>query len=517
MSTNSNVTKVGRTNKYHSYKLYLPNNLDIDTILESNPPEFNYYRDCFVYILHLINAIPTYKNDFDFDQYYGFIPVNKEMLRDKIHEYRKYLDYLIQNDILEEGTNHVPGKYSKGLKFTSQYRTPVKPVYITKHTLIKSIVQKKGEHDRNAEAKLSFFRKWFNQGLKIDMDKVAEFLSLDYEAAKNKIIRKRNGKKYKSGAKAKLLSIEDVVLLSNNAKYIVADKINDIYLKTEPFLVDTTSGRLHSPFTQLKKELREYVSYEGNKLCNIDIVNSQPLLALIILDINIFRKMRIDKLIARYNPNYEEIEQDQTTIPNPNTTMLVKMIIENSDKEDVIQYKRAVIGGYFYELFAERLYENRLIPKDILSIENAESKKVIIRKYAKAAIFRAFFEETSAVYWNRYVKAFAFCFPNVFSIFQLVKLGEGLRTEYSNNRLSRKKEKGLYTTLACIFQRFESNLVLHIACAEVNEKYPDIPIYTIHDSIVTTVEHAETVQQIFRNHLISVLGVEPQLKIEVWK
>ena len=40
---------------------YLPENLDIDSILRGNPPNFRYKRDKFVDILNLIYALPSKK------------------------------------------------------------------------------------------------------------------------------------------------------------------------------------------------------------------------------------------------------------------------------------------------------------------------------------------------------------------------------------------------------------------------------------------------------------------------
>ncbi|MGN6399980.1 MAG: hypothetical protein ACTHMD_05975, partial [Flavisolibacter sp.] len=122
-----------------------------------------------------------------------------------------------------------------------------------------------------------------------------------------------------------------------------------------------------------------------------------------------------------------------------------------------------------------------------------------IRSFAKTATFRAFFEKTNASKWCKYVRAFKECFPNVFSIFQLIKRG-----------------RGNHNTLACIFQRFESNLILHNICLDINNDFPEVPLFTIHDSIATTEQHIRVVEIYFKKHLKLALGIEPKLNIEPW-
>ncbi|MEQ1799859.1 MAG: hypothetical protein ABL872_18020, partial [Lacibacter sp.] len=122
-----------------------------------------------------------------------------------------------------------------------------------------------------------------------------------------------------------------------------------------------------------------------------------------------------------------------------------------------------------------------------------------IRNFAKKANFRAFFEKVYAPRWCNYVRAFKACFPNVYTIFQQIKKG-----------------KGHHNTLACVFQKFESHLILDRVCADINNTNPHIPLFTIHDSICTTPRYSKVVQDIFMKHLIEALGVEPVLKIENW-
>lgn len=458
-----------------------------------------------IYIIHLLNSIPNYHQDFDFEKANGYIPIHKETLRKRIHDYRFYLDYLIENGIIEEGTSYIVGKRSTGLRFTTNYLTKVKSIKIFCSTLIKSLVTNNDNRDLEAERKLSFLKKWFNTNLTIGFDHALDFLEKDKDVSRKKVLRKRELKNYTQGELRHLPTVDEIVIMGYNSKFITVDRINNADFDGYP-KIDKTTGRLHSPLTQLKKGMRKYLRYEDEILSNIDIVNSQPLLSLIVTDINVFNNYRIGDLIAKYNNLYKSIEtynpvsNKVESIKSQTYTMLVNLIKSNSSKQDVIIFKKAIIEGNFYEVFGNILQNQDLIPSEILEIQNPIDLKIAIRDFAKKSTFRAFFEKIYAAKWCKFVRAFKACFPNVYEIFQLIKKG-----------------KGNHNTLACIFQRFESWLILHNICVEVNGLNPHIPLFTIHDSICTTKSNADIVYNIFLNKLKSILGVEPKLQIESWE
>ena len=62
-------------------------------------------------------------------------------------------------------------------------------------------------------------------------------------------------------------------------------------------------------------------------------------------------------------------------------------------------------------------------------------------------------------------------------------------------------------------QRMESDFVIKTACGRLMRKHPHVFIATIHDSIMTTPEHVETVCDVMMEEF-EKLGVCPRLKIE---
>ena len=67
-------------------KAYLPNNLNLDAILITNPPEFKYNKDNFLYLISQVTERAAYTKDLVDGN--GFIPLNKQELQKKVRDYK---------------------------------------------------------------------------------------------------------------------------------------------------------------------------------------------------------------------------------------------------------------------------------------------------------------------------------------------------------------------------------------------------------------------------------------------
>ena len=63
----------------------------------------------------------------------------------------------------------------------------------------------------------------------------------------------------------------------------------------------------------------------------------------------------------------------------------------------------------------------------------------------------------------------------------------------SSNRNKTSEDKAPFAYLT---QRIEARFVLDICCKRISEEYLHVPIFTIHDSILTTPEYEELVQSV---------------------
>jgi len=220
-------------------KIYIPSNLDLQKIL---PEEYSEKElDKFYYLIHLIyEQRILYKNPED------FIPLKAEYLRTIIRNYNYYRNILIDKNIIE-----CDGRFIKGVKSMGYRLMP--PYSGVKH---KQILLKNKRIIENIE-------KWRKRRLpttKVHMH-LYDFLTkveIDHPSA--------------------LSSISGLPVEEYNPCRVAIDK----FLNKEFFLYSDEYGRVHTNITSLKSSLRKYLTFQGKKLVNVDIINSQPLFLLLI-------------------------------------------------------------------------------------------------------------------------------------------------------------------------------------------------------------------------------------------
>ncbi len=473
--TQPNPVRAEQVNIYEEYKkltLYIPENFDIDKLVKISPPDFKYHRDCFIYLVHLIIDIPSRNKDSEMD----YIPFYSALIQRRVRNYRDYLNYLVKQGVFLENKQYIVGKQSRSFKFTAEYDTIIKPVFITKRTLIKSILNfinidispfnlgiTTNEESLlgNKKQELEYLLKWFNKDLTIDYLGAKEYLEDLYELESTGYITKA------------------IAMRKFNSRYIVLLKLHRMEFSST---IDCTAGRLHTVLTQLKGELRQFIRFNGRSLIAVDITNSQPYLSTVLLNLEKYRENNILPLIQIYNKSYT----------NPNTYKsqpyyLSKKIENAKDSANVKTYIEYVKSGQLYEEFGKILLEN-----GIITDENS------MRKQAKNIIFSSIFSPNQCISYNEAMQIFKGNFPEVYEIYRAIKQSE-------------------HRTLACILQNLEAQLILHTACKIISEEKPEIPLFTLHDSIITTEGNEEYVYGILFEILLYAIGIPPTLKFEKWE
>ncbi|MPS66268.1 hypothetical protein [Chryseobacterium sp.] len=433
---------------------YIPENLDLDQTLLDNPPLFTYCKDKFVYILNLIYSLPSRRKK-SIEEYYGYTPISKAILGSTIKDYRKYIDYLKLQNIVEED-NYITNVKCAGLRFTETYRKTLnqKPFVITSWTLIKNITYLRKNYDNKLTKELIPLKSWF-----ADLD-------VDVKGAKKYLKRK-----YKEDYRNPLTKYSE---LRYNSRLL---PIQRLYTKEEPlFFVDKTAGRLHTYITQLKSELRKFLKWKGKILYSIDISNSQPYLLQSFLNKETYDRCNNSDRLGR--------NKQQS-----NTIMLGDLIESISEEKDVILFKSIVSSGQFYEEFGKLLQENG----EFLDIPDHE-----MRSHVKDITFSTIFSKNNAIKYNNSIRIFKKIFPNVYKVIKEIK-----------------NEK--HNELAIALQNLEAELVLHKACKKITQEKPHVPIFTLHDSIITTQENVIYVQTVLKKVMKDYIGNKPKLKIERWE
>jgi hypothetical protein len=269
---------------------------------------------------------------------------------------------------------------------------------------------------------------------------------------------------------------------SNWAKrYRAVQAINKIANGQFYYNIDDNVGRFHSNLTNLNKELRNFITYNGQHLVNVDIKNSQPLLSTLLLNTDFYNHNSLCNITTI--PGYQYLLSN-TYHSYPSLTIMVVKTLKKSDNQDINIYIEFVNSGSFYQKIFNLLYPDKTFEKD----------KV------KTMIFMIFFSN------NRYMgkteaepkRRFKEMFPRTYEVFKILKLCD-------------------HTALSRILQRIESNLMIQNVVPRISREKPDLPIFTIHDSVVTTVGNEEYVATVILEEIKKYTGLEAKIGFEYWR
>lgn len=473
-------------NKHGIYFWVIPSGLDLQELLEKYPPAFKKKKfkiDVFYYIIDLITA-RTYKSTSD--QFGGYVNINSAYFRNFHHDYKEYLEYLKIHGIIDTDY-YIPEEKSYGYCInlgTIDFECPFQEIPIKDN-----VIRAKIESDQfykvlfsPGATNYSYLSKWFNPLLKIDAKrarKILEKLYADVEANKEKYKPKELTK-----ARNKLLKNLSVIE-ELEAQHFYCD-------------VDNNIGRFHSNLTNLKKELRSCITYDGQKLVNIDVRNSQPFLSTCLLEakfwsnehhgLNIYKIPTAMNIIAGYKipkqditihgiQAYEHMDELKHSIKQ--YTMCVTFLLKSLNK-DHMEYISFAKSSIFYKKVHKKIYPG----------ESFDKRKV------KSSFFQYIYSSNKQDYWEE-KKLISKAFPSVTRLFKFLKQED-------------------YVLLSHIMQRLESILIIEVVSRRIAAEKPNLPFYTVHDSIATIPSEVDYIKQVIKEEFNNYLGIVPKLGIERW-
>jgi len=339
----------------------------------------------------------------------GF-PLSSKILMDNYHnDYKRYIDYLIENDMIVITAPHQNGVSSTKYRLNMNLFEDNYFYFYNRH---KKVVNKKIEKDlrsltdpETSSIDLSVRHHLYKDLFKFEVDAFKAKYVLDTLLEEEKI--------------------------NENKRKVNTQTYEAINERCLDFTFDK-HGRFHSNYTRLKKEIRStclIVKYNGSKegTFEIDVKNSQPMLLLLLL------KNNLTEL------NMEEYD---TYKDHCKTGIVYDMMIrmyEMSHKGKTINRKEAKEMFYHY-LFG--------------TSKNAESRKMFKRMY-----------------------------PSIDRWLHKYKIEHG------------------YKSVARNLQRLESDLIYNNIINEIKLIDPNIPIITVHDSLIVPESKADLCSNIFNKHV----------------
>jgi len=455
-----------------NYICLKPINLDLEKRTKEFPPDFKFNLDYCYWLIGEIIKSTAYKLEMNEGEIW--VPLCSSILLKHPYNYRKHLRYLCENfPVL--GNVLWRNEYSKGSCYSYRlapfyFSEPIELYEINDNKLLRFINSKiKLESNNEFKKSYNFLAKYFNtEKLKIDVDGALK---------KNRSLYAEN-KNYKKH----LLNALQVSQIANG----------EFSIKHTP----RTDGRIHSQITRLSKPMRSFLNYEGKKLAEIDISGSVPTFLFYILsNINNTTNLHLDSII-----NYTKIYYRHY--------MFCKRVGE-LDFSEISSFGEKILSGTIYECFEKEMhtihhFDKSLFPdeyllKNVLKICNREFDGDMddIRTVLKKRII-SMLNAKPAKYLNEEAM-FNMYFP---SILRWVKLFKKVNHKYFS-----------YLTL-----QTESYFMLNVVARGINKEFKGkIPIFTLHDCIITTEDNLELVYDYMSKTLTQELGFTPKLSTKQWK
>jgi len=444
----------------------IPSSIDLESLLKKYPPKFKrpYKIDYFYYFIELLCDMMEYN---DLDGNGGYVNLNAQLMQSFVQNYKEYLDYLLEHRIFRTDKKYIPSAKSMGYVLNKlHYDAEIVEIEIKDFVIRKNRAKKNRALEQEMKttcAKYSYLTKWFNDKLQIDAvgayAKIEELFPEPQGAIRGTTKGKASRTTKKYSAK---LAVQKLAT-------------GNFYYK-----IDENVGRFHSNLTNIKKELRNYITYDGKPLVNIDIKNSQPLLSSILLDPSFYttkpRYINIYQLPSSFNLLTNKHKHTYT-----DTIIILVKVLQSVDIKEVSSYSSMAKSGDFYQQLSKVMYPRRIFDK-------AQMKKLT---------YTVFFSNNRSIQGMHYIgkRNFRRIFPDVYKVFSTIK---------------RKNHRAL----SHILQRIESEIMIQRVSQRISKEQPTLPIFTIHDSIVTTDGNQDYVSNVIKEEAYKLTGLKVSLGIE---
>jgi hypothetical protein len=403
-----------------------------------------------------------------------WFPLYSPLLQSVSRDYSYEIRLLVQMGVIEQDKIYIVGKSSRKYRFTEKYSgQDYKWIKVNDFQFRKTINKARRIFKATMKANTrgySFLTRWFDENrLTIDVNGAKCWI----DSYKQQLFDEQKDNGF-SDARINNIAV--------GAKLCV-EKIHEGDFR---YNFDDNGRRFHTNLTNLKKELRRFIRLDGEALTSIDLKNSQPYLALKLFDPKFWSlegqgRVRMNQIDLK---GYNHIINNKRVYRG--IIMLVKEAEIYTGKGFQPSYSNLVCSGEFYEYLINELGQR--FPDRFGN-----------RELAKKEVLRIMYMNPNNENWRFYApcKGYKERFPSEYNLFGLIKSDD-------------------YKLLPRILQRLERYLIIDCICRGISKEIPEAPIFTIHDSIVTTKANVESVKMWMKTVFEIEIGHPPMLAIETW-
>lgn len=332
--------------KTRRIRISLPENFDLERHKEQYPPqEYGFKHKAFrdfkaLYILNLLAEIPARNSDLIRED--GFVPIHTPTLRNHVKDCKYYVDYLVNTGILVCDGQHIIGEKSRWYRWADPY------ISEAFHAIESEIGDYENPRQDNAEDRKNYpyLFYWYDQR-KLRINPQA------YDYAETICKLKMQDDSHESWD----WNRDKNCPKNPHTQYMAALRNIDLITEREygPS-IDENVHRLHSVLTNIQKDLRNFITYDGQPLVSIDIKNCQPYLSCLLLNPRFWQEgAELPLTLHNLPANIRELFQSPILIDR------IRKFFETLTDRDIAEYIRLVSEGAIYEQIRD--IANRNLPE----------------------------------------------------------------------------------------------------------------------------------------------------------
>lgn len=445
----------------------------IDALIRVYHPKFKYKLkiEFFYYIITtIIKSQNTYKNK---ELENVPVPLNATILKGIRSDYNEYINWLIEQEVIFKAENYEVGVSSNKYRF-ADFILPT--IY---DNISSIVVEMKGlESDNvivaNSLSNLPIYKanehllKWFDNKITVDFEKANKYIE-------DTVFWESECFDFKH---SKFHWIQQVSALNNKVYHATRNEQSDY--------------RLHTILTNLKKNIKPFIKYDGKNLVCYDLKNSQPFFFIYLIDSIINKNKNINPILHRvYNDKYIFMLQN-----------INEILCQKGFQEEYVIFKRWVLDGKIYEEMEGVIRPTKCLGSYFVNKYN-KSKNITARKKVdsvrvmmKGIIFTLFFSGVNTR--NPDYKTFKNAFPNLVAVIELFK---------ENNNADFSK----------VLQNIEADCIIDFVSKKIAVEHPEMPLFSIHDSLSTTEDFGEILKTLMPLYVLEYTGLLPIVDEERWK
>ena len=444
-------------------------------VLENNKefPKGKYKLKLDIACFYLDYVIHAQSNLDNVDEF-GYVKLCTTYLKKYCYKYNVYLEFLENGRFIKINPRYIAGRECMSYKYVIPPKISKRiEIEYEDDTFMKRLRKVVPEIEKRAVKTVPHLTKWFEKGnLKI----------LDNEAVEHiETLKAKSFKKYMRRYTVDIIK-HQIFTCKRNGK----------------------DNRFHTVLSRLPKDMRRFLRFNGLPLISMDIKSSQPFMLAGLLNVLVIQK---DSSVVKSCVKSISDSKRRKSISDIITVMWKKKLSDHEATE-VREFIKLITEGDIYVHIGERLSKGFLheiqTPIGISDkfYDDSLGYKVsiefdTIRDFSKRAMLEFLYSSPKSK--EKRNKELRRILPKVV-VDLITQLKEGGKEDFP-----------------IFLQNLEAHLILDRITKRIAQERPEAPLFTIHDSVATTEEHAELVNSALKEGLTEFFGISPKVETEHWR